>query len=63
MGTHAWIFELTDEVRIVLKTDMSHMYNGALTVKYKQNIAGNNSINDFIKVYSYIVSFSKIFQL
>ena len=30
-------------------------------VKYKWSIVKHNSINDFIKVYSYIVSFSDMF--
>jgi hypothetical protein len=42
MGTNAWIFELTDQVRSVLKTGMLHMYKGALTIKCKQNIVEHN---------------------
>jgi len=32
-------------------------------IKYKHNIVKYNSIDDFIKVYSYIVSFNDMFRL
>jgi hypothetical protein len=32
-------------------------------IKYKQNIVKHNSVDDFIKVYSYIVSFNYMFRL
>ena len=32
-------------------------------IKYKQNIVKHNSINDFNKMYSYIVSFNNMFRL
>ena len=31
-------------------------------IKYKQNIVNHISINDFIKMYSYIVSFNDKFR-
>ena len=32
-------------------------------IKYEQNTVKHNSVNDFIKVYSYIVSFKDMFRL
>ena len=32
-------------------------------IKYKQNIVNINAVNDFIEVYSYIVSFNDMFRL
>jgi hypothetical protein len=32
-------------------------------VKHKQNTAKHNSVDDFIKVYSDIISFNEIFRL
>jgi hypothetical protein len=32
-------------------------------IKYKQNVVKHNSVDDFIKVYSYVVSFNDLFRL
>ena len=40
-----------------------HKHNYMDPIKYKQNIVKHNSINDFMKLYSYIVTFNNMFQL
>jgi len=40
-----------------------NIINAPECIKYKQNTAEHNSITDFIKVCSYIVSFNDMFQL
>ena len=40
-----------------------HATESNATVKYKQITVKHNSVNDFIKVYTYIVSFNHMFRL